>query len=91
MTQRAYRETTTTDPQIITNKSMSDKAEAAGAAVRETKSPSTHTQKNDLEDIVIVEADDHEVFKAGTTGVQFRTLGWPIASVIFLKRAYSQF
>lgn len=29
--------------------------------------------------------DDFEVFKKTTDGVQFRLVGWPKASVIFLK------
>ncbi len=32
-----------------------------------------------------VNDDDFEVFKKNTDGVQFRTVEWPRASVIFLK------
>ena len=40
----------------------------------------------DVEDVVFDPKDDEfEVFKKTTDGVQFRLVGWPKASVIFLK------
>ena len=42
--------------------------------------------KGDVEDIHSLKAEDEfEVFKTGIDGVQFRLVGWPKASVIFLK------
>lgn len=36
------------------------------------------------------DAEEHnEVFQKSTDGVDFRTLGWPMASVIFLKRTFN--
>ncbi|GAB7352105.1 hypothetical protein MBLNU459_g2604t2 [Dothideomycetes sp. NU459] len=39
----------------------------------------------DPEKIIEGTIEDHEVFKKTTEGVDFRTVGWPRASVIFLK------
>lgn len=44
------------------------------------------SSKSDVEESAPGEVDDHEVFRVTADGVQFRTLGWPMASVIFLKR-----
>lgn len=38
---------------------------------------------------VINSADDVEVFKKADGVVDFRTVGWPMASIIFLKRKSS--
>jgi len=46
----------------------------------------------DVEDVVFDPKDDDdqfEVFKKNTDGVDFRLVGWPRASVIFLKGEYS--
>ena len=32
--------------------------------------------------------ESHEIFKKNVDGVDFRTVGWPRASVIFLKGEY---
>jgi hypothetical protein len=39
----------------------------------------------DPEDVAYGETEEFEVFKKTTEGVDFRTVGWPRASVIFLK------
>ena len=50
---------------------------------------STNSAKVDIEDSSQGEVDDHEVFKDSAGGVKFRTVGWPMASIIFLKRTPS--
>lgn len=52
-----------------------------------TTSGSDH-RVGDVEDVVFdpkEEDDQFEVFKKNTDGVDFRLVGWPRASVIFLK------
>lgn len=39
----------------------------------------------DPEKVIEGTIEDYEVFKQTTDGVDFRTVGWPRASVIFLK------
>lgn len=53
-------------------------AASAGASV-------DHGYTGDVEDPINSDDNDFEVFKKTTTGVNFRTVGWPRASVIFLK------
>ncbi|RMY02963.1 hypothetical protein D0868_07707 [Hortaea werneckii] len=53
----------------------------------EKKAPyDTNTSHGDPENVIgeVGEIDDHEVFKEGAN-VNFRTVGWPRATVIFLK------
>lgn len=53
----------------------------------EKKAPfDTKTSHGDPENVIgeVGEIDDHEVFKEGAN-VNFRTVGWPRATVIFLK------
>lgn len=40
---------------------------------------------DDPEKVIEGTLEDYEVFKQTTDGVNFRTVGWPRASVIFLK------
>lgn len=47
--------------------------------------PSARSEKVDIEESSRGEVDNHEVFKDSADGVKFRTLGWPMASIIFLK------
>lgn len=62
-------------------------ATTAEAASMEAKEPYAQTKENDHEETGRREDDeDHEIFKSRTDGVQFRTVGWPMASIIFLKR-----
>ena len=52
----------------------------------EKKSPSPSNPSTDPEPLFIpAESEDFEVFKKTTDGVDFRTVGWVRASVIFLK------
>lgn len=65
---------------------------SAEAASVEAKEPYTQTKENDSEELGRREDDeDHEIFKSRTDGVQFRTVGWPMASIIFLKREFFTF
>lgn len=41
---------------------------------------------DEAEGDVVDPQDEHEVFRRGDGAVDFRTVGWPMASVIFLKR-----
>jgi hypothetical protein len=49
--------------------------------------PRPSVTAGDVEDVVFdpKAEDDFEIFKKTTDGVQFRLVGWPKASVIFLK------
>lgn len=42
-------------------------------------------REDDPEKVIEGSVEDFEVFKQTTDGVNFRTVGWPRASVIFLK------
>ncbi len=57
------------------------------------KTPHAQAERKDLleeTDIGIGEdEEEHEVFKKTSDGVDFRTVGWPVASIIFLKREFS--
>ncbi len=44
-----------------------------------------HGYTGDVEDPINYDDSDFEVFKKTTTGVNFRTVGWARASIIFLK------
>ena len=48
----------------------------------------THSksERGDIEELTPEDLDSHEVFHDKENGVKFRSLGWPMASVIFLKR-----
>jgi hypothetical protein len=50
-----------------------------------------HGYTGDVEDPINYDESDFEVFKKTTTGVDFRTVGWRRASIIFLKGAFPQY
>jgi len=55
-------------------------------AVLEEKPPNGGVYPpEDPEKVIEGTFEDYEVFKQTTDGVNFRTVGWPRASVIFLK------
>jgi len=62
--------------------------EIAQPVAIEAKMLSAQTEKKDFDDVAIGEDEEHEVFKTTTDGVQFRTVKWPVASIIFLKREF---
>lgn len=57
-----------------------------GSSIQE-KAPNGNVSHSpeDPEKIVEGTFEDYEVFKQTNEGVNFRTVGWPRASVIFLK------
>jgi hypothetical protein len=63
---------------------MSEKADEINAGA--TTTGSDH-KTGEVEDVAVYnnKDDDFEVFKKGVDGVEFRLVGWPRASIIFLK------
>lgn len=51
--------------------------------------PVPHTTTAEVDETItymhVEKEDDFEVFKQTTDGVQFRVVGWPMASMIFIK------
>lgn len=68
------------------SKSDMTKSEISGPVVQQGEMSPAPADKHNVEDVAIGEDEEHEVFKTTTAGVQFRTVGWPMASIIFLKR-----
>jgi hypothetical protein len=62
---------------------LSSDDEKKGAVASSTPSPSV--AEGVLQDANVAADDDFEVFKKTSDGVDFRTVGWPRAAVIFLK------
>lgn len=63
---------------------MSEKADAIHPTTATTTG--SDARAGDVEDVVFdPKDDDFEVFKKNIDGVEFRLVGWPRASVIFLK------
>ena len=63
---------------------MSEKVDEIGPGVTTTASSDHKT--GEVEDVALrAKDDDFEVFKKGVDGVEFRLVGWPRASIIFLK------
>lgn len=48
--------------------------------------PETMSATDKAEGMVLESHDEHEVFKKLEGAVDFRTVGWPMATIIFLKR-----
>lgn len=53
------------------------------------KSPKTEYAAGDPEKIVEGVTEDFEVFRQTEDGVDFRTVGWPMATIIFLKLIFA--
>lgn len=52
--------------------------------------PSPDHKTGEVEDVALkAKDDDFEVFKKGVDGVEFRLVGWPRASIIFLKSIFA--
>ncbi|KAK8042440.1 N amino acid transport system protein [Apiospora phragmitis] len=70
---------------------MDSKKYEVGSDVTDTRAivegPDHHALK--LPPVSDAELESHEVFKKNTDGVDFRTVGWPRATVIFLKIVFS--
>ncbi|KAF2804331.1 neutral amino acid permease [Mytilinidion resinicola] len=64
---------------------MADEKSAIQSAAPSSPTHSKEYAIGDSEAVVFDDDDAHEVFKKNTDGVNFRTVGWVRASVIFLK------
>lgn len=51
---------------------------------------SAQAERKGAEDIAIGDDEKHEVFKKTVDGVRFRTVKWPVAAIIFLKREFDR-
>lgn len=62
---------------------MSEKMDEIKPGATTTGSDHKHGEVEDVQ--YRTKDDDFEVFKKGIDGVEFRLVGWPRASIIFLK------